>query len=98
MRSSHYLVVALALVVGPATTAMRSAQAQPAQPDKKKVAKSYVDAGLAAQDAGDYDTALTFYDKAYALVPHPALLFNKAQVHRLAGRQAQAIELYEQYL
>jgi len=69
-----------------------------AQPDTKRVAKEYVDAGLAAHDAGDYDTALTFYAKAYELRPHPLLLFNMAQSHRLAGRPGKALELYRRYL
>src|SRR5262249_54217758 len=56
------------------------ALAQPAPAaDKTKVAKQYVDAGLAAQGTGDYDTALTMYSKAYQLVPHPLLIFNMAQ-------------------
>jgi tetratricopeptide (TPR) repeat protein len=74
------------------------AQSAPAPVDKKPVAKQYVDAGLAAQDSGDYETAITFYLKAYQLVPHPALLFNMAQAHRLAGHIDQALSLYKQYL
>ena len=74
------------------------AQSAPAPVDKKQVAKQYVDAGLAAQDSGDYETAITFYLKAYQLVPHPTLLFNMAQAHRLAGHVDQALSLYKQYL
>jgi tetratricopeptide (TPR) repeat protein len=74
------------------------AQSAPAPVDKKQVAKQYVDAGLAAQDSGDYETAITFYLKAYQLVPHPTLLFNMAQAHRLAGHIDQALSLYKRYL
>jgi hypothetical protein len=74
------------------------AQSLPADVDKKPLAKQYVDAGLAAQEAGDYDTAITFYRKAYQLLPHPALLFNMAQAHRLAGQLDQALALYRRYL
>jgi len=75
------------------------AAAQPAPPPAKaKAAKQYVDAGLAAQNTGDYDTAITFYEKAYELVPHPVLLFNMAQAHRLAKRDERALELYKKYL
>ena len=74
------------------------AQSAPASVDKKQVAKQYVDAGLAAQSAGEYDTAITFYSKAYDLVQHPTLLFNLAQAHRLAGRIDQALALYKRYL
>ncbi len=77
-----------------------SAYAQPVPPDKAKVkqAKAYVDAGLAAQNGNDYDTAIVFYSKAYDLVPHPVLLFNIAQAHRLAGRMDQAINAYQRFL
>ena len=86
--------VALAVAAAPAP-----AHAQPT-PSKSRLqaAKSYVDAGLAAQKSGDYDTALMLYKKAYALVPHPVLLFNMAQAHRLAGHAEQALALYRKYL
>jgi tetratricopeptide (TPR) repeat protein len=74
------------------------AQSAPVSVDKKQVAKQYVDAGLAAQESGDYETAITFYLKAYQLVPHPTLLFNMAQAHRLAGHIDQALLLYKRYL
>ena len=75
------------------------ALAQPAPAvDKVKVAKQYVDAGLAAQSTGDYDTAITLYSKAYQLVQHPLLIFNMAQAHRLAGHVEQALALYARYL
>src|SRR5262245_50392213 len=74
------------------------AQSAAAPVDKKQVAKQYVDAGLAAQESGDYETALTFFLKAYQLVPHPTLLFNMAQAHRLAGHLDQALTLYKRYL
>ncbi len=97
------LVAALVLAVPVAAIpGERAAQAQPAakpvKVDKKKLAKQYVDSGLAAQAAGDYDTALTFYSKAYEQVPHPLLLFNMAQAHRLAGRATLARDFYLKYL
>ncbi len=77
-----------------------TALADPPKPDAKNVetAKRYVDAGIAAQQAGDYETAIAMYSKAYDLVPKPILIFNMAQATRLGGRQAQAIELYKRYL
>ena len=94
-RVCLHLVLLGAIAV---TTAPGRALAQPAQVGKKQVAKQYVDAGLAAQNSGDYDTAITFYQKAYQLVPHPTLIFNIAQAHRLAGRIDQALALYKRYL
>ncbi len=61
-------------------------------------ASAYVDSGLYAQKEVDYDTAINLYWKAYALVPHPMLLFDIAQAHRLTGRVEQALTLYRHYL
>src|SRR6201994_431726 len=66
--------------------------------DKKTVAKEYVKAGIAAQKAGDYDTAITMFSKAYQLAPHPVLIFNTAQAHRLAGHKDRALAMYRNYL
>src|SRR5882672_10008208 len=66
--------------------------------DRRKVARQYVEAGRAAQDSHDYDTAITFYQKAFQLVPHPTLIFDIAQCHRLAGRLDLALSLYRRYL
>ena len=74
------------------------AQAPSVDKGKARAAKQYVEAGLAAQSTGDYDTAITFYQKAYELLPHPVLWFNIAQAHRLAGRAEQALEFYAKYL
>lgn len=70
----------------------------PAPKSRVQEARSYVDAGLAAQRSHDYDTAILLYRKAYELVPHPVLLFDMAQAHRLAGRVEQALALYRKYL
>jgi tetratricopeptide (TPR) repeat protein len=76
-----------------------AAHAQPTPTaSQTDTARQYVNAGLAAQNTGDYDTAITLYEKAYALVPHPVLLFNMAQANRLAGRIERALALYAKYL
>jgi tetratricopeptide (TPR) repeat protein len=66
--------------------------------DPKKVAKQYTDAAIAAQDQGDYDQAVELYQKAYDLVPHPILVFNIGQAHRLAGRDEEALDAYKKYV
>ena len=88
------LLAAVGTIAVPAVAVAQTA----ARIDKKQVAKQYVEAGLAAQSAGDYDAAVTFYSKAYELVPHPTLIFNLAQAHRLAGRIELALSLYRRYL
>jgi tetratricopeptide (TPR) repeat protein len=98
--SRNLLRITIALSLAGAAGGARVAHAQPANTDKAKAktAKQYVDAALAAQDAKDYDTAIELYQKAYALVPHPVLLFDIAQAHRLAGRVDNAITFYKRYL
>lgn len=63
-----------------------------------RAAKKLVEQGIAAQRAKDYDKAIELYEKAFALVPHPILLFDIGQAHRLAGRLEQAVSFYERYL
>ena len=97
MNRSLVCLVLLGAIGATAAPADALAQTAPSA-DKKRVAKQYVDAGLAAQRAGEYDAAITFYSRAYELVQHPALIFNLAQAHRLAGRIEQALTLYKRYL
>ncbi|HWU90905.1 MAG TPA: tetratricopeptide repeat protein [Kofleriaceae bacterium] len=92
--------VAAALIIArPASVAAQPARGAPAPTAADKAAaKQLVNEGIAAQDQKDYDRAIELYQKAYALVPHPLVLFNIAQAHRLAGRLDEAVRLYEQYL
>jgi tetratricopeptide (TPR) repeat protein len=92
--SLRLLQLAIIAVVVMASHALAHAQ----QSEKKKVASTYVEAGIAAQATGDYRTAVTMYEKAYAVLPHPELLYNLAQAHRLDGRLDIALGLYERYL
>jgi len=85
------LIVAM-LVVVPAL-----AEAQPSS-DLKARAKAYVAQGLEAQDDGRYADAIAAYQQAYALVPHPELLFNLGQAHRLDGDAPRALAYYRRYL
>jgi tetratricopeptide (TPR) repeat protein len=92
--------------LGSITAAVPLARAEPTpapagksdDADKKSLAKEYVKAGIAAQKAGDFDTAITMYGKAYQLMPHPVLIFNSAQAHRLAGHKDRAVAMYKRYL
>jgi hypothetical protein len=70
----------------------------PADADSRASTRKLVEAALAAQDAKDYSTAIDLNLKAFAIDPHPLLLFNLGQAHRLAGCSARAISFYERYL
>jgi tetratricopeptide (TPR) repeat protein len=94
--------VATAVMLGdPASAPAQPAGGAPApaaDAQKKDAAKKLVDQAIAAQGEGDYDKAIDLYRQAFALVPHPILMFNVGQAHRLAGRPAQAAQFYERYL
>tara|TARA_R110002096_G_scaffold44526_12_gene120387 strand:- start:9407 stop:10315 length:909 start_codon:yes stop_codon:yes gene_type:complete len=45
-----------------------------------------------------FDAAAEEYQAAYDLVPHPLMLYNLAQVSRLAGKQQEALDFYNEFL
>jgi tetratricopeptide (TPR) repeat protein len=91
-------VVAAALLGPLVTPPAASAQPVSADAERRTRARGYANAGIAAHNRGSYDEAIALYEKAYAELPHPALFFNMAQAHRLAGRSGQALALYRRYL
>jgi hypothetical protein len=72
--------------------------ALPARADKVSEAREHYDAGTAAYALGDYAKAASEYEKSFTLHPGPALLYNSAQAHRLAGNKERALLLYQNYL
>jgi tetratricopeptide (TPR) repeat protein len=66
--------------------------------DGKEEARAYFEQGNAAFALGQYGTAATAYEKAFAARPDPALLYNAAQSHRLANNKKRALLLYQNYL
>jgi len=69
-----------------------------AQPSGREGAKAHFKSGKALQDAGKYSEAADEYQAAYDLDPRPAMLFNIAQAHRLAGHKKTALDYYQRYL
>jgi tetratricopeptide (TPR) repeat protein len=61
-------------------------------------ARAHYKKGLAAYALGRYGDAAVEYEAAFALEPDPALLYNAAQAHRLAGNKQRALLLYQNYL
>jgi len=66
--------------------------------DNKEGARAHFEQGNASFALGDYGAAAVEYEKAFALRPDPALLYNAAQAHRLANNKARALLLYKNYL
>ncbi|MBA2543304.1 MAG: hypothetical protein H0V17_26920 [Deltaproteobacteria bacterium] len=71
-------------------TRVASAQA----PDAEQLYKD----GQAAYDSKRYDDAIAAWSKSYELSRLPALVFNLAQAHRLAGHCTKAVDSYKKFL
>ncbi len=69
-----------------------------AQADDRAAAKEHFQKGSTAFALGAYDEAIAEYSAAYRAKDDPALLYNIAQAHRLAGHAADALRFYKMYL
>lgn len=96
LRSGAAVVLVLALA------ARSQAQPAPSFPAPtvahRTEAKQLVNAGSAAFHRKNYREAIELYRKAYAVIPHPILLFDIAQAQRLGGQLDDAARSYEGYL
>jgi len=94
------VAVAVSILLGSNASHAQSGRGTttPASATTREEARKLVDEGIAAQNAKDYDKAIALFLKAFSLDPHPILLFNVAQAHRLAGCPARAVAFYERYL
>jgi len=61
-------------------------------------AKSLFTRGRAQYALGHFKEAADLFEKAFELKQDPAILYNAAQAHRLAGDKKQALVLYQNYL
>src|SRR5262249_46509523 len=101
---SHPLPRALALVVAACLLLPQAALAQTTPPaqdrpqDPTAVARERYQKGTAYYDLGRYADAIRQFEAAYELKNDPALLYNLAQSHRLAGNAEQALHFYRTYL
>ena len=69
-----------------------------ARADDIEAARQHYSQGSKHFDLGRYDEAIKEYMAAYDAKPDPALLYNIAQAHKLAGHAAEAIRFYRIYL
>lgn len=90
MRSGALLAILLAGLTG-------TAAAQPLS-EAQKEAGEYFERGEAARAAGKYREAIGAYQRAFALAPHPSVLFNIALSYEKLGEWANAADYYERYL
>jgi tetratricopeptide (TPR) repeat protein len=66
--------------------------------DQREMARKLTNDAIAAEGAKDYAIAISLYQQAYALVPHPVLEFNIGQAYMLSGDLDQAERYYRIYL
>jgi tetratricopeptide (TPR) repeat protein len=84
------------LVVVAALVALSPAFARAAGSSEE--ARVYFDKATASFALGYYSVAAENFEKAFAIRPDSALLYNAAQAHRLAGNKERALILYQNYL
>jgi hypothetical protein len=71
------------------------AAASPARADDANDAKTHYQKATAHYAVGEYKEAAAEYEAAYKAKQDPALLYNAAQSHRLAGENQKALLLYK---
>jgi tetratricopeptide repeat protein len=96
MRARRGSWVVVTLLVG--LTLAGRADAGKAKGGKADEARELLDKATAAFALSRYAVAAENYEKALELKPDPAVLYNAAQAHRLAGNKERALELYQSYL
>jgi len=85
-------------VIAAAGLTMGDAVARAQAPNTTEEARVYADKATAAYALTHYAAAAENFEKAFELRPDPALLYNAAQAHRLAGNKQRALELYRSYM
>lgn len=66
--------------------------------DPRVEARRHFKTGMFLINEGKYDEAIAELLEAYAIKPHPNVLFNVARAHEAAGRPAEALDFYRRYL
>jgi hypothetical protein len=92
------LVTALAVCFLLLPAARATAAAGDAAPTDAEEARAFHERAKAAFALSHYAQAAEFFEKAFELKSDPALLYNAAQSHRLAGNKQRALTLYQNYL
>jgi iron complex outermembrane recepter protein len=71
---------------------------QAALADPRVEARRHFKTGMFLINEGKYDEAIAELLEAYAIKPHPNVLFNVARAHEAASRPAEALAFYRRYL
>jgi tetratricopeptide (TPR) repeat protein len=90
--------LALATLLALVAIGLGASTARAQTPAEKQEALGLLREGNRLFDAGDYAGALSRYQRAYAQVPNPKMLFNIGQAERALGRSVDALGAYERFL
>ncbi len=97
MKAKIFAMALAAAVVG-----IASAAPEPAVADESKKTKREADrhfkTGVKLFDEEKYSEALAEFEQAYALKPHPLVLYNLATAHRALSQYDQAVDFYNRFL
>ena len=85
-------------VLALASVALRAAPTFAEPTPRQREASEHFKRGTAAFDEKRYGDALDEFEKAYAVVPAFAVLYNLGQVHVLLGHPVEAADAFEKYL
>jgi len=91
MRTLGFALIAVLASSSPAL-------AQEPEPSPEEEARELFGAGSEAFGRGVYGAALEYFERAYAVLPLPELLFNIGVASQRSGRNERALEAFEQYL
>lgn len=75
-----------------------AARAEGKRPAADPTARTAFEAGREAYVRGQFQDALAWFERAYALSPHPKLMFNIGRAADGNAQYARALEAYESYL
>lgn len=100
MRRSTMILAAALAAFGPAWLPGHVDVAHAQQDDKaaRAEASKHFKLGVRLYAESKFDEALIEFERAYALSPHPSVLFNIAASHRELSHYAESIQFYEQFL
>ena len=66
--------------------------------DERLEARRHFRNGMSLIAQGQFDRGITELQEAYAIKPHPNVLYNIARAYMDAGREAEALDWYRRYL
>lgn len=91
-------ILILSLLVRSALAEPGPSQEGDASQDASTRAKTLFDEGVEQGRLGHFDAALTAFEEAYRLAPHPIVLFNIGKAAEASGNHERAISAYEALL